>query len=771
MFLPECGCMLCPGLSQKLFVGNAPCLVCPEFMSYPESVDFNQTDTAVNIIEFCQCEPGYTGPNGGPCAPCADGLHKPNYGPQACQQCPTGLYPSLNKSFCSGSQCLSCPSGTSKDYPGNNTCDACEKGSYSETTGQTSCLSCRFGKYQDTTGQSACTSTNAKIGSITRKDCLFILTSISQCLCNRGYEKVGDECVSCPAGTYKSAYTDTPCQCLQCALYATSAVGSLYKPACECIPGYRATTGKNCLACAMGTYKSVTGNYACELCPDNTWSDMASTSINDCLCLPSYTFYNGACIQCDYGKYKSTIGQEACSNCPSNSISLLGSKNISDCYCLASYTLVNGNCQLCPANTYKSSNGNQACTSCPLNSFSPIGSNSVINCICLENYIKLPNGECQLCPAGSYKYDYYTCRLCPSKEGAQNISACICNSGYYGYNGERCLPCPVGTYMLEQSSVTSLQQCISCPADSSSALASKSFDSCKCNQGFYIKDSTTCDVVLQSEQTQYNYTTLSFEDITSSPNILSDSSLITVTMIVDAVQITSGTPLMFDNDFITGKIKSQSTVQLYDGQDRIWSQYLDFSSSKYTMQPFLYLTHIRFMFMGTFSVYEIQAFEGCGDNCILGGTKYVVADNGPLYSNNVDQALMDSDPFTSVTLDGSLAINFNNVQRFYRIDIYFEILETDTLLLRLYNSTDFTSRQEYDIFTLEIPFENYYTEYKIFTLSTYTFVDIIEIVTMNPTNNLDIRTFQDDCTSDCKRIIYEPYQENVLTMAELRTMR
>eukprot|EP00960_Hanusia_phi_P012125 353365-Hanusia_phi.AAC.1 len=255
---------------------------------------------------------------------------------------------------------------------------------------------------------------------------------------------------------------------------------------CTCAAGYRCTMGKNCIACPMGSYNSRIGNYACETCPENTWSDMASISNESCLCLPGYSFDSNACIQCGLGFYKNFTGQESCSRCPMRTTSNLGSTSIQDCYCIEPYVYYNNQCQLCPVNTYSSG---QTCESCPPDSYSSIGSTSITECLCKEPYIKLNDGSCALCPANSYRLDYYTCLLCPffskSKEGGYNISDCMCNPGYFGSNGKRCIQCPIGTYSPTINSVTSAVNCISCPPNSSSSSGSYSIDSCLCVAGYY----------------------------------------------------------------------------------------------------------------------------------------------------------------------------------------------------------------------------------------------------------------------------------------------
>jgi hypothetical protein len=102
-------CAPCAVKQFKNTTGSAPCSSCPaNSYSLPASVSL------VN----CTCEAGYEGPRGGPCALCPADFFKLNPGPEACQAClsaPCG--PDEYRVNCGGTndgvcaKCDACPDG------------------------------------------------------------------------------------------------------------------------------------------------------------------------------------------------------------------------------------------------------------------------------------------------------------------------------------------------------------------------------------------------------------------------------------------------------------------------------------------------------------------------------------------------------------------------------------------------------------------------------------------------------------------------------------
>jgi hypothetical protein len=121
------------------------CQQCPDNMTSP---------SGSNSVEACQCEEGYSGPDGGPCTACL--------------------------------------AGTYKDSIGDGYCQACEEGTYQNLPGQSECDDCP-------------TNMTSPNGS----------DSEDNCVCDKGYEYIDRECRECPTGKYKNTIgnddTCTPC--------------------------------------------------------------------------------------------------------------------------------------------------------------------------------------------------------------------------------------------------------------------------------------------------------------------------------------------------------------------------------------------------------------------------------------------------------------------------------------------------------------------------------------------------------------------------------
>ena len=114
-------------------------------------------------------------------------------------------------------------------------------------------------------------------------------------------------CSSCEIGFYCPG-TGEAVSCPQNS--TTVALGGRTATDCICLPGYR-KGATSCQACEAGTYKPTVGNDAtCALeCPANSNSDLASTSLADCFCLPGFhaildnAFDQGSlarCAGCNY---------------------------------------------------------------------------------------------------------------------------------------------------------------------------------------------------------------------------------------------------------------------------------------------------------------------------------------------------------------------------------------------------------------------------------------------------------------------------------------
>jgi hypothetical protein len=90
----------------------------------------------------CQCQPGYSGPDGGPCSLCAAGTFKTVNGSDPCTVCAAGTY---SVSVGATTPCSLCGGGTYAEVEGSSTCTNCETGKYATVLGATAlsvCLTC-----------------------------------------------------------------------------------------------------------------------------------------------------------------------------------------------------------------------------------------------------------------------------------------------------------------------------------------------------------------------------------------------------------------------------------------------------------------------------------------------------------------------------------------------------------------------------------------------------------------------------------------------------
>ena len=126
-------CQLCPAGKYKDTTGNAQCSDCLAGTytaglghAICTSCPTNSVSAAGSTIHTaCQCNPGYTGPNGGTCSPCAVGTYKEGLGPAPCSTCPENSVSAATSNI--STACL-CKPGYAGESGG--TCSLCPVGKY-----------------------------------------------------------------------------------------------------------------------------------------------------------------------------------------------------------------------------------------------------------------------------------------------------------------------------------------------------------------------------------------------------------------------------------------------------------------------------------------------------------------------------------------------------------------------------------------------------------------------------------------------------------------
>lgn len=254
----------------------------------------------------------------------------------------------------------------------------------------------------------------------------------------------------CPAGTYNSLGTCTPCN-MACngGEYHTPCGGN---SAGECVP---------CTTCGPGYTVSGCGGSSAGTC-----------SQCGAIALGSYFTTGGSCATsvCGAGSYSSSTFSTSCDSCGSKAYSLAGS---SSCKCNAGYFQY-PTCWTCTAGYECSSNTQSACTA---GKYSKEGASACTRCLAGMYSSGSASQSCSFCAAGTY-----------SLEGA---AACIaCTSGQYSGSSPStaCVSCDAGKY----NGVSSATQCQSCVPGTYSAAGAAACTACSPGQYSWDSAATTC---------------------------------------------------------------------------------------------------------------------------------------------------------------------------------------------------------------------------------------------------------------------------------------
>jgi hypothetical protein len=83
-------CQECPADTYTDVHNTSTCVPCPEHASHALTKRTN--------VSACLCDPGYSGPDGGPCVACAAGTFKAEHGADLCESCGVNEYSGINAS-------------------------------------------------------------------------------------------------------------------------------------------------------------------------------------------------------------------------------------------------------------------------------------------------------------------------------------------------------------------------------------------------------------------------------------------------------------------------------------------------------------------------------------------------------------------------------------------------------------------------------------------------------------------------------------------------
>jgi len=467
----------------------------------------------------CQCDAGFVLANAS-CVACGVDYYKDRFGDEGCMRCQAHSQApsaSLRQEACQ------CNAGYEQDGPA--VCQICEPGTFSDTLDTVACPACAHPSFSGASGQTVCT---------------FCLPDSSVdyastgCQCDPGFTSTGrdgdgaEHCEQCSANLYKETQANSPC--LPCQNNSQSEQRATSFEQCLCDRGY-ARVGRGCVACATGTFKDHTNNsYGCaacadgftfagvlaaeecepcnSLCPDvpgepRRYVSRACNVTHDVGCSPCRICAAGthALPECSDGANRDRNdtacaacledhfceGGLAITACPVRSHTGPGAASVGACVCEPGmYTTAGPVCAPCPEDFFCADNAQHRC---PAHALTAGGSMSVLlDCVCDGGYFKnmstATSFSCALCTVNDYCFDnsLFNCSSprMVSLAGSDEASDCRCVSGYYN-NGTECDPCKADSF-CEDGTLTA------CAPDRWTAdLALRDGpDKCLCRPGLYL---------------------------------------------------------------------------------------------------------------------------------------------------------------------------------------------------------------------------------------------------------------------------------------------
>jgi len=482
-------CTACAVEYFKDAVGSAACTACAEHATSPEASD---------DISDCTCNVGYSGPLGGPCAACTAGTYKDAIGSAECTDC--AQHETSPQGSESADACV-CQAGY-----------AAESNAFETLSGQ----HCTGGDLVHSLKHKGVTQAEVDVYGSEENVCKEWCQTdgfgqkpgwvTATCACVSFYPASfswGGLCYHMTDG-YGNYQPYVANSCLGTCYIRISTATSTFSLGPDVSPDITAyvkpeTPSVACLDCAAGKYKTTDADTACDgLCPDNSTSPEGSDALTDCVCNAGFSGADGGtCTICPVDKYKDVPGDSVCLDCATNSQSLAGSDAATDCQCNAGYAGPDGGaCTECSANFYKSTVGTALCVSCAVNSQSSAASVADTACGCNAGYAGPDGGPCTFCSETQYQPSVgeAACLACPSnsastvESGRDEQTDCLCNAGYTGADGGVCLACAAGKYKPTTGSAA----CSDCDVNADNAEASTAVTDCVCNAGYEGVDGALC---------------------------------------------------------------------------------------------------------------------------------------------------------------------------------------------------------------------------------------------------------------------------------------
>jgi hypothetical protein len=233
--------------------------------------------------------------------------------------------------------CILCPAGSSRGSQTQRYCSECDTDTFMPHRGSLECLKCP---------------SHSSTLNLTGAD------NILDCVCDLGFFWNSTHCVPCEAGTYRNEIDieNEPTTCnlcppdhycpensvhpIACSNNEFSLSNSKIIEDCKCVEGHGRSVGSAlCAACSHGFY-SGRGDNTCETCPQHkNTSQVGSSVINQCLCIPGYGQYSSAptdpCVICGDGFYAPGGDNIPCYSCGwgARSDPETAAVSLDQCYC------------------------------------------------------------------------------------------------------------------------------------------------------------------------------------------------------------------------------------------------------------------------------------------------------------------------------------------------------------------------------------------------------------------------------------------------------
>lgn len=501
-------CLLCAQDAYQPAVAANSCLSCPQHSARMDMYAVGDD------VGDCLCDPGYTGPDGGPCVLCADGTFKPVRGSDSCGHCGANAYFEVDASR-AFSNCQACPEHS---YALNNAYGIAEcicegagtpesvqvRGLSGTPAGYlrhdlSTCLACPAGSY--------CPQQFFQYACPTHSTSAAAASSLSQCDCEAGFYGEGGNCTVCPVNAYCPSNVHAPIWCSDNSTTLTLNQRTNVSD-CVCKQGFYEAEQHTCVYCERDSFC-----YADDLydCPNNATAPRGAKSVQSCVCDAGLKLYvseeeDAACVGCASTQVCHSGGRiEYCASEAFN----VNFRCMCDpgFYCL-NVAFTEGGLETCSG---VSDGGSAACTGCPLNHYcsqnritvcpvhetAPTLSSSSAACACVPGYYRdSVTGDCTICP-----WHYYCAggeeprvsvlgfdqNLQTLTAGTVTLLEAVCVSGFFRTSKfDLCKPCPKNYYCPLETGVV-LPNVVACP-DNEFTLQDQSSarEECVCLAGFKL---------------------------------------------------------------------------------------------------------------------------------------------------------------------------------------------------------------------------------------------------------------------------------------------